>query len=256
MAGVTVIRGTGDDVTVADVKAASPHTLCIERWFWNDGIWRPHLPDFQRLDHYQEGRDFVDAYLARFSVDRSADYIQMYNEPAYGPGFPSWVRGQISRSAELGIKLVVCNFSTDNPPLEFWDTDEAHAMIRDIIRYDMVLGLHEYEDNAPNGRWDTGMMTLAEAIVARLPDDCKGVKIWHNEYGMGYASSVSTEAFITKVKQAFVYLTSGIANVICASLWCAGDWWADVPDKQGNHHVPNDNWAGHAQALLAWMLSV
>lgn len=247
----TVLRGTEDDAcTVGDLIAIDPNAQLIERWYWDGNSGLPNLPDMRiDQDNTRAGAEFFAAYVAKFNPDRRA-YVQAYNEPPYGPGFPSWAIGQIKQAAFMGHRVIVGNFSTQNPDQAFWQLSRTADMIRAIKQYRGILGLHRYVVPDPTGQWNEGPMADLPTILSWLPADCRDVPIWLNEYGVGAGSTMSSEQYVAGVTAGANFLWACGANVQGFSLWCAGDWWPR-PNQQG----PNSNIAAHQAELATWLNS-
>ena len=162
------------DVNFAgQIKQTSPRTKLIGR------IDLPQL-QLDSIDPVQAARDFVNALLVYADDGRrrsTFDGWEAYNEPVPGNGeemakLADFEAERTRLLGERGIRSVIGNFGTGQPPLELWKRflPALHA----AKAYDGWLGLHEY--SAPTiyhlssrdgaGRYpgvtpeDTGWLTL------------------------------------------------------------------------------------------------
>lgn len=172
--GVAVVKTLELDVNFAgQIKQTSPRTKLIGR------IDLPQLR-LDTIDPIQAARDFVNAVLVYADDGRrrgTFDGWEAYNEPVAGTGdemakLADFEAERTRLLAERGIRSVIGNFGTGQPPLEMWERflPALHA----AKQYDGWLGLHEY--SAPTiyylttrdgaGRYpgvspeDTGWLTL------------------------------------------------------------------------------------------------
>ncbi|NLE75222.1 MAG: hypothetical protein GX605_00540 [Chloroflexi bacterium] len=129
---------------VADLKNLSPETILVAR---------PHLPQLD-LDHLQDpvghARQVVEGLLPIAAERRrrqAIDAWEAYNEPVTVDA------GQMRRLAEFeaerarllaaeGLRAVVGNFATGNPPLELWEA--FRPALEAVQSHGGYLGLHEY----------------------------------------------------------------------------------------------------------------
>jgi hypothetical protein len=146
-----------DPVFLADVRSRSPHTLIVGR---------PTLGQLNlaEADGAAAARRAVEAVLPLAQDQRRVGLVDAwegYNEPVPGD------EGQMARLADMeaervrllaenGLRAVVGNFGTGNPPLEWWpafrpalEAAQAHAG---------YLGLHEY--SAPTIWYNTTRSSL------------------------------------------------------------------------------------------------
>jgi len=172
--GVAVFNTLELDVNFAgQIKQTSPRTKLIGR------IDLPQL-QLDSIDPVQAARDFVNALLVYADDGRrrgTFDGWEAYNEPVPGNGeemakLADFEAERTRLLGERGIRSVIGNFGTGQPPLELWERflPALHA----AKAYDGWLGLHEY--SAPTiyhlssrdgaGRYpgvtpeDTGWLTL------------------------------------------------------------------------------------------------
>jgi hypothetical protein len=132
-----------DPVFLADIKAQSPQTVVVGR------VGLPEL-NLSRADPVTEARRAVDAVLPLAHDPRRAGLVDAwegFNEPT--PGDEDQMRRVADLEAERvrlladnGLRAVVGNFGTGQPPLEWWPAfrpalEVAHSQ-------DAFLGLHEY----------------------------------------------------------------------------------------------------------------
>ncbi|RLT34353.1 MAG: twin-arginine translocation signal domain-containing protein [Chloroflexi bacterium] len=172
--GVAVVKTLELDVNFAkQIKETSPRTKLIGR------IDLPQL-HLDSIDPLTAARSFVDALLV-FADDgrrrETYDGWEAYNEPVAGNGdemakLADFEAERIRLLAERGIRSVIGNFGTGQPPLEMWE--RFLPALQATKEYDGWLGLHEY--SAPTiyhlstrdgaGRYpgvtagDTGWLTL------------------------------------------------------------------------------------------------
>ncbi|MBX3051540.1 MAG: hypothetical protein KF753_08710 [Caldilineaceae bacterium] len=172
--GVAVVKTLELDVNFArQIKETSPRTKLIGR------IDLPQL-HLESMDPVGAAHDFVNALLLYADDGRrrgTYDGWEAYNEPVPGNGdemakLADFEAERTRLLAERGIRSVIGNFGTGQPPLEMWERflPALHA----AKQYDGWLGLHEY--SAPTiyhlstrdgaGRYpgitpgDTGWLTL------------------------------------------------------------------------------------------------
>lgn len=172
--GVALISTLEHDPTfVRHIKEASPRTLLVGR------IDLPQL-ELSTLDPVATARAFVEQLLPIADDDARRPYYdgwQSYNEPVAAN--PDEMRRladlEAERTrllAERGIRSVIGNFGTGQPPLELWE--HFLPAVQAAQQYNGWLGLHEY--SAPTiyfmstrenqGRYpgvsahDTGWLTL------------------------------------------------------------------------------------------------
>jgi hypothetical protein len=172
--GVAVISTLEHDPTfVRHIKEASPRTLLIGRI---------DLPQVQlaSVDPVAAAREFVEQLLPIADAEDRRPYYdawQSYNEPvaANADEMKRLADLEAERTrllAERGIRSIIGNFGTGQPPLELWQ--HFLPAVQAAQQYDGWLGLHEY--SAPTiyfmstrenqGRYpgvspsDTGWLTL------------------------------------------------------------------------------------------------
>jgi len=172
--GVAVVKTLELDVNFArQIKETSPRTKLIGR------IDLPQLR-LDSIDPVAAAREFVNALLVYADDGRrrgTFDGWEAYNEPVPGNGdemarLADFEAERTRLLAERGIRSIIGNFGTGQPPLEMWERflPALHA----AQEYDAWLGLHEY--SAPTlyhlttrdgvGRYpgvtpgDTGWLTL------------------------------------------------------------------------------------------------
>lgn len=172
--GVAVVKTLELDVNFArQIKETSPRTKLIGR------IDLPQL-HLESMDPAGAARDFVNALLI-YADDggrrETFDGWEAYNEPVPGNGdemakLADFEAERVRLLAERGIRSVIGNFGTGQPPLEMWE--RFLPALQAAKQYDGWLGLHEY--SAPTiyhlstrdgaGRYpgiapgDTGWLTL------------------------------------------------------------------------------------------------
>lgn len=162
---------------VRSMKEMSPDTIIIGRIFMDQ-------PNFN-ADPLVQARSFVDQLLPLATEPRRFQYIdawESYNEPVVDTAdkmmrLADFEAERARLLGERGLRSVVGNFATGNPPLELWPHFEpALAAAR---QYDGYLGLHEYSAPVmqfmsgalqPNGNpseGDEGWLTLRYRKVYR-----------------------------------------------------------------------------------------
>ncbi len=172
--GVAVVKTLELDVNFArQIKETSPRTKLIGR------IDLPQL-HLESMDPAGAARDFVNALLI-YAYDggrlETFDGWEAYNEPVPVNGdemakLADFEAERVRLLAERGIRSVIGNFGTGQPPLEMWE--RFLPALQAAKQYDGWLGLHEY--SAPTiyhlstrdgaGRYpgiapgDTGWLTL------------------------------------------------------------------------------------------------
>jgi hypothetical protein len=142
--GVAVISTLEHDPNfVAQVKQTSPGTLLIGR------IDVPQV-NLATLDPLSTARAFVDQLLPIADDERRRPYYdawQAHNEPVAANADEMKRLGELEAErvrllAERGIRSVVGNFGTGQPPLELWE--HFLPAVRAAQQHDGWLGLHEY----------------------------------------------------------------------------------------------------------------
>ena len=172
--GVAAVKTLELDVNFAkQIKETAPRTKLIGR------IDLPQL-HLESIDPVAAAKEFVDALLVYADDGRrreTFDGWEAYNEPVPGNGdemakLADFEAERTRLLAERGIRSVIGNFGTGQPPLEMWD--RFLPALQAAKQYDGWLGLHEY--SAPTiyhlstrdgaGRYpgvtagDTGWLTL------------------------------------------------------------------------------------------------
>ncbi len=172
--GVAVVKTLELDFNFAkQIKDTSPRTKLIGR------IDLPQL-HLESIDPIGAARDFVNAVMVYADDGRRRDTYdgwEAYNEPVPGNGdemakLADFEAERTRLLAERGIRSVIGNFGTGQPPLEMWE--RFLPALQAAKQYDGWLGLHEY--SAPTiyhlstrdgaGRYpgitpgDTGWLTL------------------------------------------------------------------------------------------------
>ncbi len=171
---VTVVKTLElDGNFVAQIKQTSPNTLIIGR------IDLPQI-SLNNLDPIVAAQEFVNTLMPIAGDDMRRQYIdgwEAYNEPVAANADEMLRLGEFEAErtrllAERGIRSVVGNFGTGQPPLELWEA--FLPAVQAAKEYNGWLGLHEY--SAPTmyylstrqdqGRYpgvsagDTGWLTL------------------------------------------------------------------------------------------------
>ena len=172
--GVAVVKTLELDVNFArQIKETAPRTKLIGR------IDLPQL-HLDSMDALAAAKDFVNALLLYADDEgrrQTFDGWEAYNEPVAGNGdemakLADFEAERTRLLAERGIRSVIGNFGTGQPPLELWE--RFLPALYAAKQYDGWLGLHEY--SAPTiyhlstrdgaGRYpgvtagDTGWLTL------------------------------------------------------------------------------------------------
>ena len=143
--GVAVVKTLELDANfVAQIKQWSPHTKVIGR------IDLPQLQLSQLRDPSGAARAFVEQLLP--IADDPArrphfDGWEAYNEPVAGNAdemkrLAEFEAERTRLLGERGIRSVIANFGTGQPPLELWEY--FLPAIQEALNYDGWLGLHEY----------------------------------------------------------------------------------------------------------------
>ena len=171
---VTVVKTLElDGNFLAQIKQVSPRTLVVAR------IDLPQI-DLSSLDPLPAAREFANKVIPLAEQDgrmSSVDGWESYNEPVAGSAdemkrFGDFEAERTRLLAERGIRSVVGNFGTGQPPLEWWPS--FFPALQAVQAHNGWLGLHEY--SAPTiyfnstvdgkGRYpgvtpaDTGWLTL------------------------------------------------------------------------------------------------
>jgi hypothetical protein len=155
---VTVLKTLEfDPAFLADVKARSPETLIIGR------VTLGQL-DLNRADLAAEARRAVEAVLPLALDERRAGLVDAwegFNEPV--PGDEDQMRKLADLEAERtrlladqGLRSVVGNFGTGQPPLEWWPA--FRPALEAAQAHGGYLGLHEY--SAPTIWYQTNRSPL------------------------------------------------------------------------------------------------
>jgi len=171
---VTVVKTLELDANfLAQIKQTSPNTLIVAR------VDLPQL-SLGELDPVSAAQAFVELILP-YADDparrQSIDGWESYNEPVAGNEeemrrLADYEAERTRLLAERGIRSVVGNFGTGQPPLELWEY--FLPAVQAAKDYDGWLGLHEYSaptmyyltTRADQGRYpgvgpaDTGWLTL------------------------------------------------------------------------------------------------
>lgn len=141
---VTVVKTLELDANfVADIKRVSPRTRII-------GRIALHQIDLAALDPIVEARRFVETLLPYADDPARRPYFdgwESYNEPVAGnidemARFAEFEAERTRLLGERGIRSVIGNFGTGQPPMEQWQA--FLPAVRAAIQYDGWLGLHEY----------------------------------------------------------------------------------------------------------------
>ncbi len=171
---VTVIKTLElDGNFVAQIKQTSPNTLIIGR------IDLPQL-SLSNLEPAEAARSFVNTLMPIADDPQRRRYIdgwEAYNEPLASNADEMRRLGEFEAErtrlmAERGLRSVVGNFGTGQPPMELWE--HFLPAVQAVMDHNGWLGLHEY--SAPTiyylstrqdqGRYpgvnagDTGWLTL------------------------------------------------------------------------------------------------
>ena len=171
---VTVVKTLElDENFLRQIKQTSPNTKIIGR------IDLPQI-NLATLDPIPAAREFVDQVLVYADDPARRPYIdgwEAYNEPVAGNAdemarLAEFEAERTRLLGERGIRSVIGNFGTGQPPLELWPA--FFPALQAAQQYDGWLGLHEY--SAPTifylstrenmGRYpgvgpeDTGWLTL------------------------------------------------------------------------------------------------
>jgi hypothetical protein len=146
-----------DPEFLADVKARSPETLIVGRAPLGQ-------VDLNRSDMKAEARRAVDAVLPLALDERRAGLVDAwegFNEPV--PGDEEQMRKlaeleaeRVRLLAENGLRAVVGNFGTGQPPLEWWPA--FRPALEAAQDHGGWLGLHEY--SAPTIWYNTNREAL------------------------------------------------------------------------------------------------
>jgi len=141
---VTVIKTLEfDPEFLADVKARSPDTLIV-------GRVQMGQVGLGSGDMLAEARRAADAVLPLALDGRSAGLVDAwegFNEPVAGDAGEMGKLAQLEAErvrllAERGVRAVVGNFGTGQPPLEWWPA--FRPALEAAQRHNAYLGLHEY----------------------------------------------------------------------------------------------------------------
>lgn len=141
---VTMVKTLELDANfVAQIKRTSPRTLVFGR------ISLPQL-ELAGLDPLAEARRFVDGLMVVADDPlrrQSFDGWESYNEPVPGSidDMKRYAEFEAERTrllAERGIRSVIGNFGTGQPPLEWWDY--FLPAVQSAKEHNGWLGLHEY----------------------------------------------------------------------------------------------------------------
>ena len=141
---VTVIKTLELDANfVADIKRTSPRTKIVGR------IDLPQV-DLATLDPIGAAQRFLEAVLPYADDPARRPYFdgwESYNEPVAGnvdemARFAEFEAERTRLLGERGIRSVIGNFGTGQPPMEQWQA--FLPAVRAAIQYDGWLGLHEY----------------------------------------------------------------------------------------------------------------
>jgi hypothetical protein len=142
---------------LADVRARSPNTIIVGRMML-------HELNLSQADAPAEARRAVDAVLPLALEDRRrglVDAWEGFNEPV--PGSEDEMRRladleveRVRLLAENGLRAVVGNFGTGQPPLEWWPA--FRPALEAAQAHDGYLALHEY--SAPTMWYNTNREPL------------------------------------------------------------------------------------------------
>lgn len=172
--GVSVVKTLELDTNfAAQIKHTSPNTLLIGR------LDLPQI-DLATLDPKVAAREFVDRLLPIATDPMRRQYFdgwEAYNEPVPTNAdemrrLAEFEAERTRLMAEHGLRSVVGNFGTGQPPLELWE--HFFPALRAAQQYNGWLGLHEYSaptiyfnsTRADQGRYpgvspgDSGWLTL------------------------------------------------------------------------------------------------
>jgi hypothetical protein len=255
---VTLLReGFGSELTASIVKAASPQTKVLERFYYEPAGVNWDIPD---PDLYAVGQTMVAQYAARFAIDKASDWIQIINEPVNGIGTASFWRGAMDAAKTLRLHLAVGCWPETWPSLPgdmdggnpkhddlFMTRQSTFDMFRQARDEGHVIMLHTYCVPDPGGAWDVGYsMGRQDLLMDMLPADLRNVPFVIGEYGTGKATKYSSSDFVAAMRQGDTALHKPDgANVLGVALWSAGPW-ADVD------HVSSDI-GGMKDAITAYL---
>ncbi len=249
-------QGNPKEITPSAIDAVSHETIKIERWYYE-----PTGIDWTQTDLYDVGVQHVRAYVARFPIDRRADYHYSLNEPMPGVGTASFWRGAMDEAKRQDIKLCVGNWPETWPALpgdldehgqpkylrDFWTWPDVHDMVAQIIADKHVLSYHTYIIPDPNGPWDHGYsMGREDQLIATLPGALQGVPIILTEWGTGCSQGFSDDALLAGIHAGDTWLHATKANVLGACAWVAANWVDNA------HPKVSSDLAFHKDKLLAY----
>lgn len=215
-------------------KQINPHLIAGERWYYE-----PPGVDWLQSDLYQIGVLHVRNYVARFPIDRRADYHMTINEPLPGPGTPSFWIGAMDEAKRQDIKLFVGNWPETWPALpgdldehgqpkymrDFWTWNTTREMVAKVKTEGHCLSWHTYIIPDPTGPWDHGYsMGREDEIIAQLPPAYRDVKIALTEWGTGWSQAFNSDTLVNGIRAGDTWLHATKANVIGAAAWVAANW--------------------------------
>lgn len=258
---VMVMReGNPKEITPTQIKVRSPQTIVGERWYYE-----PEGVDWTQPDLYQVGVQHVKTYVARFQIDRRADFHYTINEPMPGIGAPTFWHGAMDEAKRQDIKLFVGNWPETWPALpgdldehgqpkylrEFWTLESVHDMVAQVKAEGHCLCWHTYIYPDPRGTWDHGVsMGREDEIIALLPPALRDVKIALNEWGTGWSQWFDGDTLVDHFHTGDIWLHMTKANVIGAAPWVAAIWTDNA------HPTVSSDLGYHRDKLLPYWKTV
>ncbi len=246
--------GWSSELRVADIRRVSPGTEVMCRWYardWDDEGQRINFDVTTRDD----GRAFARRFFDRFgdADTLAADFVQIVNEPGYGPGSAAWWHGALDVADEHDVKLAVGCWAVYHPPYpgemesgalrryhDFWRWPGMNDLVRRVKAEGHALALHEYQwpdegDIRPAAEaWTDRENALRhQKVTQALDSDLRDVPIRVLEFGTGYAAERSTEWLMAGMQAADSAMRGD--NVVWAALWSDGGGGGWTRSQLGKH---------------------
>lgn len=219
-------QGWEKELTVATIKALSPSTKVMLRWYRHDeSALSKGLHNIQPGD----GTKYATDYFNQINNDPDftlADYHQIICEPVppYNPAGYAMFWSEVQTVADdWHVKLGLFAFPVTHPPMEFWDHPAIHAVIERGIQRGDVLALDQYVLPQAQcvsfglaGNADT--LYRHKMVYARLPEKLRKIKLWLAEVGDIKSLKCSGAATVEKIKD-WIFNTADDEQIEAACFW-------------------------------------
>lgn len=235
LAGVTLLKANAD-ITIADIKAASPSTDVVVRLFGgtDEQVNPNNWPILTRQDGINYFNNKVRPALATDVDLKNADAIQPFiNEPGYDiKGTPAFWNGMLDASKGV-CALVVFLFGVGIPPLPtspddypFWTNIDVINLANRVATEIPISGkfhrfdVHQYVNpNLPRPRnWNDTFTILRHQRIMQVNQAYRNVKWVFSELGDEKMPEQGADYFISQVRL-WDSLVANDINVMHGDLW-------------------------------------